>query len=269
MKPGASALVFLLALAAACSSAKDNDQPAPLNPSPLGSGMRLRDVQDPSKNACNGAPCANLSVNVTSVVVTAIDTFDETQNGKSRGTVFVQDADVGGPFGGVSMYSPTYVPANLRLAPGDVIDLSGQYVEQTKIGSTVDFSTVGAFLPQMNKPQVTPSFEAPLPTPVVVQASDLESFATGRKWIGMLVTIQDVTVVGAPVATGSGRVAATVANVANGLSINNELWDLQAWNGSNTSNSFPAGTHFKSVTGIVDFFFNIFLAPRSAADLVQ
>ena len=267
MKHGA-VLTFLLALAA-CSSAKDNDQPAQVNPSPLGNGMRLRDVQDPSKNACNGLPCANQNVNVTSVVVTFVDTFDETQNGKSRGTVFVQDADIAGPFAGISMYSPTFVPANLRLAPGDVIDMSGQYTEQTTIGSTVVFPT-GSFLPQMNKPQVTPSFETPMPAPVVVQLADLQSFA-GRKWIGMLVTIQDVTVVGAPTATGSGRVAATVSNIAGGLMLNNELFDLQAWSATNPTNpsSFAAGTHFKSITGIVDFFFNLFLAPRSMADLVQ
>ncbi len=266
MKHGA-VLTLLFALAA-CSQAKDNDQPAPLNPSPLGSGLRLRDVQDPSKKACNGMPCAGQTVNVTSVVVTAIDTFDETQNGKSRGTIFLQDADIAGPFAGISLYSPTFVPANLRVAPGDVVDMVGQYTEQTTIGSTVTFPP-GTFLPQMSKPQVSPSFETPFPAPALVSVSDLDNFTTGRQWIGMLVTLQDVTVVGSPTAKGSGRVAANVTNTANGLQMNNELFDLQAWTGTNTSNSFAPGTHFKSITGIVDFFFNIFICPRSMADLVQ
>ena len=263
MKHGAVLIVF--AFAAACS--QGGDPPQQVNPSPLGNGLRLRDVQDPSKNACNGKPCAGQSVNVTSAVVTAVDNFDETQNGKSRGTIFVQDADIAGPYAGVSMFSPTFVPANLRLAPGDVINLSGQYVEQTTIGSTVNFAP--DFLPQMNKPQVTASFETQLPKPVVVPLSDLDSFATGRKWIGMLVTVEDVTVIGPLVSDASGRVSAAFTNTANGVKINNELWDLQVWNGSNTANSFATGTHFKSITGIVDFFFNIFIAPRSMADLVQ
>ena len=146
MKHGA---VLILAFAAACSA--KGDPPQDVNPNPLGDGMRLRDVQDPTKGH------AGQNVKVTSVVVTAIDNFDETRNGKSRGTIFVQDADVAGPYSGISMYSPTFVPANLRLAPGDVINLNGQYVEQQTIGSTVNFAP--NFLPQMNKPQVTASFE--------------------------------------------------------------------------------------------------------------
>jgi hypothetical protein len=265
VKHGAALLI--LAFLAACSAG--GDPPAQVNPNPLGTGMRLRDVQDPSKNACGGKPCAGQSVNVTSVVVTAVDNFDETKNGKSRGTIFVQDADIAGPLAGISMYAPTFVPANLRLAPGDVIDLSGQYVEQQTIGSTVNFAP--NFLPQMNKPQVQASFETQLPTPVVVPFNDLIQFSTARKWIGMLVTVLDVTV---PVAPGPSdstglRVTAELTSIVNGPAINNELFDLQPWNGTNTSNSFPAGTHFKSVTGIVDFFFSIFIAPRSMADLVQ
>ena len=264
VKHGAAILAFSIA---ACSA--QGDPPQQVNPNPLGDGMRLRDVQDPSKNACAGKACAGQNVNVTSVVVTAVDNFDETKNGKSRGTIFVQDADAADPYAGVSMYAPTFIPANLRLAPGDVINVSGQYVEQTTIGSTVNFAP--DFLPQMNKPQVDQSFETDLPKPVVVQLSDLEQFSTGRKWIGMLVTIEDVTVPVAPSPSDSTglRITAELTSIVNGPAINNELWDLQSWNGSNTSNSFPAGTHFKSVTGIVDFFFSIFIAPRSMADLVQ
>jgi len=260
-------LTFSFALLA-CSAAKDNDQPTPIvDPTPLGNGSRLRDVQNPSTKLCNNGPCAGQNVDVTTVVVTAIDNFDETHNGKSRGTVFVQDADIVGPYAGISMYAPTFVPANLRLAPGDVINMTGQYVEQQKIGSTVNFAP--AFLPQMNKPQVFASFETQMPQPLVVQVSDLDSFDTGRKFIGMLVTIQDVTVQGTLTSDTSGRISAAITTTANGVKVNNELWDLQLWNGSNTSNSFPPGTHFKSITGIVDYFFNLFIAPRSMDDLVQ
>lgn len=255
-------LLSFAVVVAACSSKSDNDQPAAINPNPLGPGMRLRDVQDPTKNL------AGQKVGITSAVVTAVDVFDETSNGKSRGTIFVQDADIAGPYAGISMYSPTFVPANLRLAPGDVVDVSGQYVQQTTIGTTVNFSP--AFLPQMNKPQVQQRFETLLPQPVVVPLSDLMSFDTGRKWIGMLVTIEDVTVLAGPTNSG-GRVQAQITpSVANGAAINNELWNLQAYDASNPTNpsSFAPGTHFKSVTGIVDFFFNLFIAPRSAADLV-
>jgi hypothetical protein len=265
VKHGVTLSFLALALAlGACSTQADNDQPTPLNPNPLGRGNRLREVQDPA----NAAYAPNQNIYVTSVVVTAVDNFDETHNGKSRGTIFVQDADTAQPYGGISMYAPTFVPSNLRLAPGDVVDMNGQYVEQQTIGSTVNFAP--NFLPQMNKPQVTQAFETQMPAPVEVTLAQLSSFATARPYIGMLVILKDVTAPFAPSPSdASGRVSADLTSLVNGPAINNELWDLQPWNGSNTSNSFPANTHFTSVTGIVDFFFNIFIAPRSAADLVQ
>ena len=208
MKHGATLSVTVLLLAlGACSAAKDNDQPAQVNPNPLGTGNRLREVQDPSSAAYS----PNKTVNVTSVVVTAVDNFDETHNGKSRGTIFVQDADQSAAYAGISLYSPTYVPANLRLAPGDVVDMDGQYVEQQTIGTTVNFAP--DFLPQMAKPQVAQRFETQEPAPVEVPLSDLQSFDTARKWIGMLVVVKDVTVQGAPAATdANGRVAASVGS---------------------------------------------------------
>lgn len=259
-------VLLLLISAVACSSQSDNDQPNQTPHDALGSGNRLRDVQDPTKPTYP-YPNQNGNVVVSSVVVTAVDNFDETQNGKSRGTIFVQDVDKAAPYSGVSLYSPTFVPSNLRLAPGDVINMTGQYVEQATIGSTVTFPA-GSFLPQMNKPQVQQAFEAQVPVPLVIKLDDLRQFSTGRQWIGMLVTIQDVTVLGQPT-NSNGRVTAQITTDVNAPELNNELWDLQEWNGSNTSNSFPAGTHFTSITGIVDFFFNLFIAPRSAADLVQ
>lgn len=263
------ALSTLLLVSVAVACGQPNDSPSDAGHNALGPGMRLRDVQNPA-NKLSGQ-----NVNVTSVVVTAVDSFDETHNGKSRGTIFVQDADLTGPLAGISLYAPTFIPANLRLAPGDVIDMSGGYSEQHSIGSTVNFGT--AFLPQMNKPQVQQRFETQLPAPFVIKMSDLidssgnGNFTTSRQWLGMLVQIQDVTVTAAPSGDGTGRVTAPFTLGVNAPALNNELFDLQAWNTTtpNPSNSFPAGTHFKSITGILDFFFNVYICPRSMDDLVQ
>ncbi len=257
----AVARVILTVLAGTACTTPAGDQPAPYNPNVLGTGMRLRYVQDDT----NGL--ANQDANVTSVVVTAVDNFDETKDGKSRGTVYVQDVDLDPTnppncaLGAISLYSPTFIPADLRLAPGDVVDMAGQYVEQTTLGSTVTFPA-GTFLPQMNKPTVQGSYEMQVPAPVVINLSDLNDFSTGRKWIGMLVQVQNVTVAQAPTGDGTGRVVATFGAFASGPQISNELYDLQPA-------AFPANTTFKSVTGLVTFFFNLKIAPRSAADLVQ
>lgn len=244
----------LLALVAGACTTPAGDSPAPYDASVLGPGMRLRDVQDPA----NGL--AGQVVDVTSTVVTAIDNFDETKDGKSRGTVYLQDVDIPGPLAGISLFSPTFVPANLRLAPGDVVDMNGQYVEQQTIGSTVNFAP--NFLPQMAKPTVQQRFETNLPAPVVIDVTDLDDFSKGRRWLGMLVQVQNVTVAHGPSADGSGRVTAQFNSFVNGAAISNELWDLPA-------GYFPDNTHFTSITGLVTFFFNLKIAPRSAADLVQ
>jgi len=244
----------LVVLALGCSL-RAGDPPADYQPNVLGTGLRLRDVQTPSKGL------AGQNVLVTSAVVTAIDNFDETVNGKSRGTIYLQDVDVSGAYAGISLFSPSFIPANLRLSPGDVVDLNGQYVEQKTIGTTVNFDP--AFLPQLVKPAVTFRYETKPPEPVVIPVTDLDNFDTGRKWVGVLVTVQNVTVAVGPVADKTGtRVTANFTINANSPSISNELYPLAV-------GAFPDDTTFKSVTGVVTFFFNLKIAPRSAADLVQ
>lgn len=243
-----------------CSpTSPDGDAPVPASEAGvLGSGMRLRDVQNPASKL------AGSNVKVTTVVVTAVDNFDETHDGKSRGTIFLQDADKSGSLAGISLFSPSFQPTSLRLAPGDVVDLDGQYSEQSKIGATVDFSP--AFLPQIVKPVATFRFEVGEPKPIVINLADLTSFAAGgRQWIGQLVTVLNVTAVTAPAgdSKNSGRVMANLsADSKNGPQISNELFDLPV-------NAFPANTTFKSVTGVVTYFFNMKIAIRRQADLVQ
>lgn len=234
-------------------SQRAGDDPVPANPSVLGPGKRLRDVQQP------GAGFVDKDVLVTSAVVTAVDNFDETGDGKSRGTIWLQDVDQAGPYSGISLFSPSFQPANLRLAPGDVVDLNGQYVEQQTIGSTVNFAP--AFLPQLVKPATTFRYETKSPAPVEIPLDDLKDFNKGRKWIGVLVTVKNAFVENAPL-NNKGRVTATFTSDKNAPGISNELWDLK-------DGAFSAGTTFKSITGIVTFFFTLKIAPRSAADLVK
>lgn len=263
-------MLAVLALAA-CGSG--GDKPVTPNPNPLGDGLRLREVQAPGPMPPSSA-LANTTVHVTSAVVTAIDTFDETKDGKSRGTIYLQDLDKAGPLAGISLYSPSFQPANLRLFPGDVVDVDGQYAEAHTIGSTVDFKA--SFLAQLVQPAVTFRTETTrLPAPSVITLSDLmdafgvSDFSKGRKWMGTLVTIKDLQTYGPPVMnvdknqTPTGRVTAALSpDPKNGPMISNELWNLP-------ENYWPDGAQLKSVTGVVTFFFNFKIAPRSADDVVQ
>lgn len=218
--------------------------------------MRIREVQAPGTPS---SPNAGATLTVTSAVVTAIDTFDETKDGKSRDTIYLQDADQAVALSGISLFSPSYQPSNLRLFAGDVVDIHGEYVELHKLGTTVDFGA--AFLPQFAQPNVIFRTETTkLPAPVTIDITDLFDFNKGRRWIGMLVTAKDVTVL-AGVAS-KGRVTYPLSSGQGTPAISNELYDLQA-------NAIADGATLKSITGIVTFFFNLKIAPRSAADIVQ
>jgi hypothetical protein len=251
-------------LVAGCSL--NADPPATIDASPLGNGLRIAEVQSPSSTSYEQA-IANpkgADVDLSSVVVTWVDTFDETMDGKSQGTVYIQDVGSQAPYGAISVYKPNYVPADLRPLPGDVLDMTGPYQELGNIGAA-HFNT-GTTLPQLAQPVGTFRYEFRTPDPRTISLSDVDenNYATGRQWEGMLVTIEDVVVAGG--SSVSGRVSYPIGQAGAAVSssaavISNELYDLG-------STDFPAGTHFSSVTGIVTWFFNYHIAPRSRADLV-
>jgi hypothetical protein len=261
-----AAALLVSACLTACTLA---DDPASTpNPQPLGTGMRIAQVQDPSSPSY--AP--NHNVNLSSLAVLWLDTFDETKDGKSQGTLYLQDVGSGSPYAGMSAYQSSFVPADLRVLPGDVLDVVGPYQETLAVGKAMfgiapDGKTQTS-LPQLYKPVSTFRYEFRTPDPVVVKLPDLneDNYLQGRKWEGMLVTVQDVTVI-KPVNDGSGRI--TYGLQGNGdktdgneVAVSNELYDLK-------DTDYPAGTHFKSITGIVTWFFSYQIAPRSPADLVQ
>ena len=80
----------------------------------------------------------------------------------------------------------------------------------------------------------------------------------------MLVTVQNVTI-DALANDGKGRVTAHITSDVskNGASISNELFALDA------APAYPVGATFKSITGVVTWFYSYHIAPRSRDDLVQ
>lgn len=249
-----------------CSSSKpnaggdlDNAYFRPAVPSVLGDG-RIKDVTDPN---AQGRPAPGSTVTVEGVVVTAIDTYDETNNGKSRGTIYVQDFGSHEPYSGVGLFSASFVPAGFRVAVGDVVDLTGQYQENAAIGTAV--FTPPQVLPQIAKPVMTLRLDHSDATkiqPTLVKVTDLGIYDKGRAWIGALVTVEGVTLGGCK--ESSGRVTSYLSadTSKSGPQVDNELYAYACAD-------HPDGTKYKSVTGIVTYFFNLKIAPRSAADFVQ
>lgn len=244
------------ALGACGSRATEDDNGIKPNPNPVGGGIRIKDVVDPSKNM-NGA-----TVNVSGAVVLTIDTYDETANGKSAGTVYVQDIGSQGAFSGASLYSPSFVPSDLRVVPGDTLDLLGQYVIESSIG-TAKFNA-GQGLAQISKPTATFRYEYQTPDPLVIDVNDLDDYNKGFQWENMLVTVKDVTVYDG-LTNSSGRITGHITpdfeQNQDAPAISNELMPIPL-------GSIAVGQKYKSITGIVTWFFSYHIAPRTAADLV-
>lgn len=267
------ALLFL----AACGSNEDGDL-AKVPGSPpgvLGNGSRLSDLNDPAKPR----PAPGAEVFVSGVAVVAVDTYDETQNGSGAGNIYVQDVATAGappPYGGITLFDASFNPPSLRVAPGDVVDVRGAYEEFP--GPPGSLFEPGETLPEIVGGSITLRFEYAVPEPIVVPIEDFASYETGRKWIGMLVKVENVVAAGdlycgpAP-SSGSacdvpGRrhsIELTVPGVADGLpTVTNALSDIKQ-----SGVALTAGTEYASIVGIAQYFFNFSIAPRSAADIQQ
>jgi hypothetical protein len=261
--------------ALSCGSRAGNDKSQDQSvPSPYGVGVRIRAFQNPSSP---GFLAAEAPVRVTGAVFTQIDTFDETNDGKSRGSVYIQDADATTlpdaerAYSGLPLFAPSFIPTDLRLSPGDVLDFAGTFTRTTSIGAAV--FTPPQFLPQLSRAVGSARFDhIASPEPTVIDVNDLTDFETGKKWIGMLVTVKNITVL-APPFPSRGRLTAIIAgdpDVAIGPNspekqklpvVSNELYDVKA-------EEIGAGKTYASLTGICTYFFNLKIAPRSPADLV-
>ncbi len=254
-----------LAVATGCSDGEPGD--VALAPKPKGdvrgSGSRLSELNDPA----NPRPPDGSEVDVTGITVLTVDTFDETNNGASVGNLYAQDLPVDGtvpPFGGITLFNTSFNPPTLRVAPGDVVDVRGAYEEF--LGPPSSPFDPGESLPEIVGGTVKLRFEHVVPEPITIPLQDLASYDTGRKWIGMLVRVENVKAQSDGFKAGSGRfsVRLDVPGVAESdlPTINNALYDVES-----APVSWATGTQYTSVVGIVQFFFTFAIGPRSEADI--
>ena len=245
------------------------DQPTQPAASQYGSTKRLCELigeatwlEPENDTSTNCAQPADHAIRVSGVAIVAIDRFDETGDG-AIGNFWVQDPVCAGkPYSGMTVFDPSFSPPDLRLATNDVVDLNGQITEFPGPSSSK--------FPQCRTlPEITGSMsfrfdgDTP-PDPVVIDVLDLKSYETGRQWLGMVVKVENIAL-GEDGKASSGRFSAGINTGAGSASdrprITNELYDIQ--------NEGPAlvedGT-FKSVTGVVTYFYGFHLVPRTSAD---
>jgi hypothetical protein len=267
----AAAAVAAAPLLAGCGGGNGDAPSIPLADE-RGGGARIADLvgeaawfnADPrtqDSEDCEGVP-ADRRVHVTGATLVAIDRFDETGEG-AHGNHYVQDsADEPVPYSGMTVFQPAFSPPDLRLFPGDVVDLLGVLTEFRGPSS-------GRFRGCRTLPEIGGTmsfrFEDRPARPAHVPLGDLRSYASARRYIGMLVRVEGIKVAGDPSRSG-GRYTASI-NVGAGVpvsdvpSLSNELYDLEA-----QGPPLSAGATFRSVTGVLTYFYGFKIAPRCPAD---
>jgi hypothetical protein len=267
----AAAAALLVSLLPACSGTGDGGTGDPhANPSKNALGncpgfselvgpATWLDPKDEDSLSCD-AP-ADRYVCVSGVTVVAVDRYDETGNG-ATGNYYGQDTrPEPGPYAGMTIYAPSFSPPDLRLAPGDVADLAGSLIEFLGPSS-------GRFGQCKTLPEISGAmslrFEGADVPATTIKLSDLFTYEEARPYLGMLVKIENVSIGDNPTSS-SGRYSAPlkvdVAIPAAAVpKLSNELFALQ-------DVGLAKGSSFKSITGVVTYFYGFKLAPRSVEDL--
>jgi hypothetical protein len=256
-------------LLAACGGG-NGDAPTQPAAQEYGGGSRISDLvgeatwldpEDLESTSCDVPP--DRSARVTGVTIVAIDRFDETGSG-ATGNYYVEDSlEEPVPYSGATVYAPSFTPPDLRLAPGDVTDLLGVFTEFLGPSSAGRFGYCRT-LPELGG-TMTFRFENGRVEPIVVTVEELKSYEAARKYIGMLVRVEDVSIAGTPMNSG-GRFTASL-NVGAGVpaadvpKISNELYDLEI-----EGPPLAGGSAFSAVTGVLTYFYGFKIAPRSPED---
>ena len=134
----------------------------------------------------------------------------------------------------------------------------------------VDVET-GAVLSQLAQPTSTFRYETRIPDPIDIDLADLTDFTKGRRWLGMLVRVKDVTAAKDPFVSATGRASIDLSTASGGSTACDGPFPKPAQLINGLMNLDPyalkQGSKIKSLVGVVGFFCSIQIAPRSPADI--
>jgi hypothetical protein len=208
--------------------------------------VTVRQIENTSDPAYPGV---DARVVVRSVVLTAVDDYDEDGSGRVGG-VWVQDPG-GGAWSGVQLYNPVVIPSRTRLVPGDIVDLIGtvdEFVLLNPDGTPMDRNGT---LTEIANGSVQKVGETLPSDPVVIPESDLAALASAEPWEGCLVRLANVTMSGPYDRYDE-------LTTAGGVKVANDLYEIPG---------VAAGTHFTAISGVVTYFFGFKLLPRGPQDV--
>jgi hypothetical protein len=254
-----SLLVLALSLAA-CRDSGGGDDVAP--PDAAGGGAQtIYDVQ-------NNAMTAGTKVSLKGVIVTAIDNY-----GGKKGDFWVQEAD-GGEYSGVHVYGAPVDQVGALLL-GDIVDISGAQKAEFALSDDTSGDTLTELEPiDGGTMVVTKTGSGPQVQPKVIDAlaiGQLSDFmarhAEWEKWEGVLVTVNNVAAFGDDDYVSSKCPGTDCSDdtlfkfdITGDVAVESAL-------AANPTPKVLRGDCLGSVTGVVDYFFDYQILPRTTAEI--
>jgi hypothetical protein len=233
-------------------------------------------------------PAVGSLVALRSVVVTAYDTypeskFDDVQVGEEircveklgyTGGIVVQEIG-GGPYSGISLFNPSVVPQYERLAPGDLVDVQGEYLEfcLTEDNRPDSYCSAGNSerLSQLGEATATRVGEVARPVALVRTLQELTGATTAEPYEGVLVRIEQRLQI-SPCQRPEVNCCSGDYNMHGSLCVGGTSEDGWCNGGIEVTNelyAIPPGTRcVSSVQGVLTWFFEYRLSPRGPEDVV-
>ena len=254
-----SLLVLALSLAACRDSGGGDDVVTP--DSGNGGAQTIYDVQ-------NDAMTAGTKVSLKGVIVTAIDNY-----GGKKGDFWVQEAD-GGEYSGVHVYGGPVDQVG-ALALGDIVDISGAQKAEFALTSDTSGNTLTELEPvDGGTMAITKTGSGPQVQPKVIDAlaiGQLTDFmarhAEWEKWEGVLVTVSNVAAFGDDDYVSS-KCPGTMCpdDTLYKFDITGDIV-VESALAANPAPKVLRGDCLGSVTGVVDYFFDYLIYPRTTAEI--
>lgn len=249
-----SLFAFALLTVSACSSGGGDLNQLVENPKPLGNPIATQAAPG-EKRLADGQ-----TIRARGVIVIAVDNYDDNGAG-AVGDIYVQDpvqtGPKGTPWSGLRLYRPSKNPPDLELAPGQGVDLVGQFVAFPGPPGSTPFGE-GILVPQASNAALTLTYEAKPPEPVEITPADIADPVTGMQYASRLVRMRDVVL---KADFGGARPEAAIFDDTKDIVLSAKLFPV------NKDATIKNGVTLKSVTGVLDYFYNFKLCPRSAADI--
>jgi hypothetical protein len=223
--------------------------------------MKIQDVQ-------NDAMAPGTAVALHDVVVTAIDSF-----GAKVGDIWIEEKE-GGKRSGVHVFQANLVDV-AALTIGDEIDLSGAVKAEFALASDTTGRTVTELEPALGGHiTITRLGTSTTITPNVVDAAAIgqlydpnvqgggAAFSNAwEEWEGVLVELDNVSALTAPHGYGTTPYPpdAYQMKVTGLIEMESSLADI-------TMSNITQGTCLAHATGVLDYFFEYLVLPRTGAD---